>query len=960
MRSCVRLLVLVVAALMGFGHTARTEESWEFLSTTTIKAHEFLTAHPEWDGRGVLIAVLDSGVELGLPGLRTTPDGQPKILDAREFSDEGQIELGPALHDSDTNGAAVFTKGGRWLYGIDEIEPQPAADGEILIGYFEESKYHDSGVDDLNNNGRSDEIFGVVAYKAPGSEDDAPWIAFVDTNADGRLSDEQPIHDYFVKRESFHLRGHDLHDSADLVTCALNLWPDEKRAALYLEGQGHGTHVTGIAAGFGISGQKGYDGIAPGAQILALKIGNDSLSGGATTPGSMINAWRHAVDVATRLEMPLVIQMSYGIGSEFEGAGVAEQLIDELLRENPSVAATVSAGNSGPGVSTVGMPAGADEVLAVAAVLARSTANAIYGIDLPEDRMFAFSSRGGELAKPDIAGPGFAASAIPDWRGTRPVMRGTSMAAPQAAGACALLYSAARGSGLPIRRDLVRAALTRGAHRLPGLGPLDQGAGLIDVVHAFDVYRHLAARDRHDPVSYDIRVPSPALPDGVGRTFFDRGGFLVNSPRPHEVTFSPVFRDEPPESFVRRFYRAFDLSSDAGWVQPGKDSTYLKQDAEAGFPLLFDTSRMTAPGLYQARILGWDKTLGKKDRQRLGPELVIPVAVAVPVPFENHLISGASRELQPSTIDRVFFRTRPWTGSITAEVEIPDDQRAARVSVSLFDPEGRETYLGILDAARPRLTHVVDDEHLEPGVWELALWARLDNRFPVQPRFRLTELPLASPIDSSIKIVHKAGSTPHGSIDVTAALDSLWTGTGSASVTGHVSRVGGEVEGHLWKHELRFDPEETSLELRFEMSAEDWTKFTDVALRIVDGDGHAVVQSGFNARRLEVNFDRPSQGSPEDVFVCEVLAATADPDAKNSSWKLEVDEIRKYHTPIAVSLHQQSQAELVFLPDLPAQLDLSFEHTPPALPDGAAWRVEVTLVPHDERDPNLKFTTEAR
>lgn len=108
---------------------------------------------------------------------------------------------------------------------------------------------------------------------------------------------------------------------------------------------GHGTHVTGIAAGGGRL-QAGFVGMAPDAEIISAKAVRATTSAGSFSNDDVVAAASYVFQQAQAAGKPAVINMSLGgFGSPLDGTSSYEQALSNLTGSGKIIVA--SAGNSG-------------------------------------------------------------------------------------------------------------------------------------------------------------------------------------------------------------------------------------------------------------------------------------------------------------------------------------------------------------------------------------------------------------------------------------------------------------------------------------------------------------------------------------------------------------------------------------------------------------------------------------
>jgi subtilisin family serine protease len=118
-----------------------------------------------------------------------------------------------------------------------------------------------------------------------------------------------------------------------------------------LDVEEHGTHVAGIAAGNGRSGDATFPagnfvGVAPDATIIFVQPDSSDVGSSFTDSVHVADAIRYIFETAEALHLPCVINMSLGQnGGSHDGESVVERAMDRLLESQPGRAMIVAAGN---------------------------------------------------------------------------------------------------------------------------------------------------------------------------------------------------------------------------------------------------------------------------------------------------------------------------------------------------------------------------------------------------------------------------------------------------------------------------------------------------------------------------------------------------------------------------------------------------------------------------------------
>ncbi|PJA95308.1 MAG: hypothetical protein CO129_12400 [Ignavibacteriales bacterium CG_4_9_14_3_um_filter_34_10] len=826
------------------------ELSQTFISLKNTGVEEFLINHPEYDGRGTIIFVLDTGIDIGISGLLKTSNGEDKVIDVQDFTKQGDIKFYPAEKEVSESKVAFASKDKKLSVSSSVELKYNSLNDKYFIGVLSENIWMNSGsgVRDINGNKKTDDQFLFVTYKTK-IEENETWVLVLDTDLDGDLGNNKELRNYKENHDSFVIANP---DGLPYLTMALNIIPEESKVSFFFDDGGHGTHCAGITTGFQIGDEK-LNGVAPGAYLIGLKLGNNNYAGGASVTESMKKCYLYADKISKERKEPCIITMSFGIGSEIEGRAEMEKFLEELTAKNPYLYICTSNGNEGPGISSSGLPAASYAVFASGAVLAEEVGNDLYGSLTGRDIILHFSSRGGELQKPDIVSPGAAASTVPNYAGGD-VSWGTSMASPYTAGVFSLLLSAAQKEfpDVKIPSQLLYKIVRESGTKLIGYNHVDQGGGLINVNAAYELMKKfIRAGEIKKFETYTITSFSPNMPDEQAPNLYIRNG---NSLTGNENFSFSIKRNNSINQ--NKFYRIYNLKSDADWLIPIQKKLHLRNSQTANVDVKFDISKMSQPGLYNAKIKAY-----RADESKF-PEFEMMATIIKPYEFNssnNFSQSWNNEELSPGMHKRYFINIASSVSDIAVKFKSQKGKYAS-LRMYLHNPDGIQEGFVMFNPINKEDMTERHFYNLTPGIYELVVLGNFTAK-------SISTFDLTVEVNSVCRINTKILSQNENTIEL----------INSSSVSKSYS-LSGTIDGYQKEYFVSLDSVENfdipftlkkgeqSKKFKLSLSKEDFNKVTDFALMIYDEHGKTKSSSGLSYSNGEISI-RKDKSDNEEKYV---------------------------------------------------------------------------------------------
>ncbi|PID61129.1 MAG: hypothetical protein CR986_03230 [Ignavibacteriae bacterium] len=921
-------LIFFIAVLLSAQDTSQT-----FLSLKNTSVKSFQDKYPEYDGKGTIVLVLDTGVDMGIDGLTKTSAGEVKVIDVQDFTGQGDVKFYEAeIDEEDNEHFFINEEHALKIKGADKLKYK-AADGKYYIGAIEESLWKNSGsrANDVNGNGNDNDKFEFVTFKV-NENGEVFWVVYIDTNNNEDLSDEKPLRNYKEKNDTFTFENN---ETLPPFTIALNIFDEREIVSFFFDDGSHGTHCAGISAGNKI-GNTNLNGIAPGAYVMGFKLGNNNLAGGATVTESMKKCFLYADKISKEREEPCIINLSFGIGSEIEGKADIENFIKNLVEENPYLYIATSNGNEGPGLSNAGMPSASEYIFSTGAVLAQEVGNDLYGTTLDRDIILHFSSRGGEVLKPDVVAPGACVSTVPNFsRGDR--FWGTSMASPYSAGVMSVLLGALKTEypDVKIPSRLLYRVLRETAEPMEGYDFVDQGGGLINIEAAYNKLKKIIKnKEISNFETYSIESFAPNMPEATAPNLYIRDGSFLSG----DEKFSFIIkRDDTNKN--KKFYRIFNLSTDADWLKIINKKIHLRNNQPTMVKVQLADSILTEPGLYNAEIKA--SRAGKTKMY----EFSMMATVVIPYQFSsknNYKLNFDDQVVEPGMHKRYFLKIPNGSSNLNIQVT-SDNKEFTAVRYYLHDPDGIQRLRGYLNTKSDSGSKVEHFSDLQPGVYEFIILGEFtsqkESKFNLSFEIDGIEL-LNNTLNkkNEIEVVNNFSKIKRYSID--------------GKLLGYQKKYTVELENQT-NYEIPFTLTKGEAAKSFEisLSKEDYNKVTDFALMIYNTEGKSVNIGGLSSSKSEISVSNIADTTQNYTF--EFIPAFAE---KPSKMEVNITEKTYFKNKVNLNALINGSNKILLYPNIKQKVSFSFDKPEQTIPENNLYFGEIEFKALKTKDVELTKT----
>ncbi|MFD5102451.1 S8 family serine peptidase [Streptomyces albidochromogenes] len=716
-------------------------------------AVDFVEDNPKADGRGVTIGILDSGVDLGHPALQKTTTGERKIVDWVTATD-------PVADADGTWRRMTAAVDGPTFAIADRTWSAPAGSYKFNLFREDATKGGDMA-GDLNRDGDTTDVWGVLYDAAAGT-------VRVDLDNDADFGDEEAMKPY---KDGHQVRYFGKDDPATDVVEQIPFVAEIRKDVVYnaagakadyvnigvIEGS-HGTHVAGITAANSLFGGR-MNGAAPGAKLVSSRA--CTWSGGCTN----VALTEGMIDLVTKRGVDIVNMSIGGLPALNDGNNARAELYTRLI-DTYGVQLVISAGNSGPGTNTIGDPSLADKVISVGASISKETWAANYGSAVSKKyAMMPFSSRGpredGGFA-PTISAPGAAINTTQTWSPGGPVaeagyqlpagysmLQGTSMASPQAAGASALLLSAAKQKNIELTPAKLRTALVSQADHIKGFQPHEEGAGLINIVDAWkSIKKNASAHEYTVKAPVDTAIDQFLKTPGFGTGLYDReGGLKAGQKKVYDLTLT---RTTGPAGAVR--HELHFENNDGTFKIVGDDVVRLPLNQPVTVKV---SAQPRAKGIHSAILEVSDKATEGIDKQIL---TTVVAAEALAQPSYAFSATGSVQRNAPKS----YFVNVP-EGAKSLEVALGGLAAGSQTRFISIHPYGVPSdptstvncYPNYTNPANTCRPDVRSYPNPQAGVWEIEVESRRTSPVLDNP-YKLDVTVLGAAFDPAVQTIPEA------------------------------------------------------------------------------------------------------------------------------------------------------------------------------------------------------------